>query len=196
MSQTNSSATPKPVKKSQAHRVPPYKRPLIVGGFAFILIVVVIVTILICKNLNAKKPENQPSTNSPDHSEVVPPDTTEPKPDDDLESKAPPYEGEDPNELPELTGVIVYQEVDPETAVLHSAVSINQYLQGEGQCVFNLIRDGATVRTTSALAEPDVTTSSCGPLSLSVEGLSGEYDIEVLLTGDGKRGTITGKITI
>lgn len=192
MSRTDSSAISKTPKK--AHRVPPYRRPLVVGIFLVGLAAVIVVTILICKNLNDKATNHD--TNTPGMSEVKPPEPVEPKPDDDVENKTPQYEGEDPNELEELTGVITYQDVDPETLVLHSAVSINQYLHSDGQCVFNLERDGTIIRTASAVAEPDVTTSICGPFSLSIDGLSGTYQIKVVITGDGKRGTILGEITI
>lgn len=192
MPQTDSSVASR--RPKQAHRVPPYRRPLVVGGFLIILASVVAVTILVCKNLNDKT--NDPVDNKPVAGEVTPPEPVESQPDDDLEHKTPQYEGEDANDWGVLTGNIIYQDVDPETRVLHSAVSIDQYLQGDGQCVFNLQRDGATVRTTSAVASADVTTSACGPFALSVEGLSGIYQIEVIMTGDNKRGTITGEIII
>lgn len=192
MSQTGSSVAPR--KSKQTHRVPPYKRPLVVGGFLVILASVIVVTILICKNLN-DKPSN-PVDKTPSQNEVTPPDPVEPQPDDDLENKTPQYEGEDANDWDILTGNIIYQDVDPETMVLHSAVSIDQYLQEGGQCVFNLRRGDDIMRTASMVASADVTTSVCGPFALSVDGLSGTYEIEVIITGDGKRGVITGEITI
>lgn len=188
------------MSNSSKHRVPPYRRPLIVGGFLLLVAVIGIVTVLIFKNLNPT------STTEPDSSR---PGTSVTKPDDDapgtddrpteppLEDKAPSYEGEDPNMLGELTGVIVYKDIDPETSTLHSAVSINQYLSADGQCIYNLKRGDAILRTASAVATPDVTTSVCGPFNLSVDGLdSGVYQIEVIVTGDDKRGVITDEVTI
>lgn len=192
MSRTDASVAPKTAKR--AHRVPPYKRPLVIGGFLVILAIVIVVTVLICKNLNDST--GNPTATTPGYTDVTPPEPVEPQPDDNLENKTPQYEGEDPNQLGELTGVITYQDIDPETRVLHSAVSINQYLHSDGQCVFNLERDGITIRTASAVATPDVTTSICGPFSLSVEGLSGNYQIKVVITGDNKQGVILGEINI
>ena len=182
--------------ESSSHRVTPYRRPIIVGGFLLVLVVVVVVTILVFKNIDSSKDhvgadQTNPSIDQP----VTEPEQPSTDP-DDVENKTPQYEGEDPNDLPELTGVIVYKDIDRETLTLHSAVSINQYLQGDGQCVFNLKKDEAIIRTTSAIATPDVTTSACGPIDISVEGLSGIYQIEVIMTGDGKHGIITSEIQI
>lgn len=184
--------------EASAHRVPPYKRPLVVGGFLLILAVVGIITVLICKNLL-----NQPTQDDPAHlpsqnpsTEVTPPEPKEPSADEDLENKAPQYEGEDPNQLAELTGVITYADIDTTTQILHSAVMINQYLS-DGQCVFNLKRGDAILRTASSVITAEASTSVCGPFSLSVEDISpGTYQLEVIMTGDGKRGTITEDLQI
>lgn len=182
---------------SSAHRVPPYKRPIIIIGFLVILAVVVAITVLIFKNLkptdNSSTPHlpNSDTTNSP---VTAPDEPTIPSTPDD---KPPQYEGEDPNLSNDLSGVITYHDIDPENQVLHSAVTINQYLNEDGQCVFNLKLDGNIVRTASAPATPDITTSVCGPFALPVDGLSaGTYQMEVVITGDGKQGTITEEIQL
>lgn len=181
------------------HRVPPYKRPIIIIGFLIVLAVAVIITVLVFKNFNSDTdpshlPDNTPSADQSagDDNPTSDPDPTKP------EDKAPAYEGEDPNELDVLTGTVVYADIDPDNQALHSAVSINQYLHADGQCVFNLKRaDGTIVHTASAAATPDVTTSVCGPFTLSIADLSpGVYQIEVEVTGDGKRGLITSSITL
>lgn len=188
--------------ESSRHRVPPYKRPLIVGGFLAILAIVIIVTVLVCKNfLNSEdnshvnNPDQRPDTSTPSNPED---NQDEPKPEEDKpEDKAPPYEGEDVNNLEELTGNIIYKDIDTENQVLHSAVNINQYLSTDGQCVYNLKRGDAILRTASAPATADVTTSVCGPFDISVADLtSGNYTIEVIITGDGKRGVITDTLDI
>lgn len=184
---------------SALHRVPPYRRPIVIIGFLVVLAVIIIITILVCKNLNLSSddshlPGNSSSSQGSDQSKPNSPDDTPTKPED----KAPAYEGEDPNDLDELTGTITYAEVDPGTQTLHAAVTINQYLHSDGQCVFNLKRaDGSILRTASAAATPDITTSVCGPFALSVSDLPpGVYQLEVVLTGDGKRGTIISSITL
>lgn len=179
------------------HRIPPYKRPIIVIGFLVALVAVVVVTIIVFKNLNTDtNPSHLPGSDSGTEQSTGDKDPESPpsKPED----KAPAYEGGDPNELDELTGTIVYVDIDPDNQALHSAVSINQYLHADGQCVFNLKRaDGTIVHTASAVATPDVTTSVCGPFTISVADLSpGTYQIEVILTGDNKRGIITSSVTL
>lgn len=181
-----------------AHRVPPYRRPIIVGGFLLILAIVVIVTVFIFKGINTSHDDNTSQNSKPTDSNVDNSDMSDDAPKEPpLENKAPQYEGESPNELDSLTGSIAYIDIDTETQTLHSAVSINQYLENDGQCVFNLKRGEAIIRTASAIATPDVTTSVCGPFSLSVEGLdSGVYQVEIIMTGDNKRGTITSETEI
>ena len=187
------------MSESAKHRVPPYRRPLIVGGVLLILAVVIVITILIFKNtLGAEEkpanPANNPTTSQPSSSQGdSEPSTKEPP----LENKAPQYEGGDPNELDSLTGVITYADIDAENQVLHSAVSINQYLEADGQCVFNLKRNDAIVRTASAVATADVTTSVCGPFSISVAGLDpGLYQIEIIMTDANRRGIINSEVNI
>lgn len=189
-----------PKSDSSRHRVPPYKRPLVVGGFLAVLAVVILSTVLICKSFlgssddsQVKNPNDNPGT---DQSVDTPPEVKPAEP-DELDHKTPQFEGEDPNELNELTGHIIYKDIDSANQVLHSAVMINQYLQSDGQCVFNLKRDDAILRTASAAATADITTSVCGPFDVSVEGLSpGNYHLEIIVTGDGKRGVITDDLDI
>lgn len=190
------------MSKSAAHRVPPYKRPILIIGFLVILAVVVTITILVCKNLglnsDSKHVSNPNSDNSSDNRpSTTPDDTNTPTTPDEPENKAPQYEGEDPNLLDELTGVINYIDIDPGTNVLHSVVTLNQYLpEGSGQCVFNVMRGDAILRTASAITSNDPSNSVCGPFNISVEGLSGDYHIEVIVTSDDKRGVITTETQI
>lgn len=179
------------------HRVPPYKRPIIIGGFLVFLALAIAVTVFVCKSISNSQTDPSGSSSGSSSGEQ-PPEASDPlPPTSDPEEKTPQFEGEDPNELSDLTGVIIYKDIDPETQTLHSAVSINQYLQADGQCVFNLKRDGATVRTASAVATADVTTSVCGPFTVSVADLSsGNYEIEVIVTGNDKRGIITDTLEL
>lgn len=185
------------MSKAAAHRVPPYKRPILIVGFLIALAIVVGVTVLVFKNLNlgdthtsTKNPANDDLTNQPAQT----PDNPTPNP--EPEDKAPQYEGEDPNQLTELTGSITYIDIDPETNVLHSAVMLDQYLSESGQCVYNIKRDEAIIRTASAITTNDPSNSVCGPFDISIDGLSGSYQIEVIITGDGKSGVITSEIQI
>ncbi len=181
-------------KPATAHRVPPYRRPIIIGGFLIILAIVIVTTVFICKSLGHPISE---SPNTPPNESVTPPTPIAPSPDSDPENKTPQYEGEDPNQLNELTGMIIYKDIDPETNALHSAVSISQYLQEGGQCVYNIKQGDTILSTASAAVTAEVSTSVCGPFSLPLTGLSpGRYQIEVLITGDGKQGTIIEDLEI
>ncbi len=185
-------------QERQAHRVPPYRRPLVVGGVLLIIAVIGVATAVICKNVIFHDDSGKSSQNSEKpSSDQTKPQEPEPSPDVPLEDKAPQYEGEDPNTLDELTGNIAYREVDPSTQTLRVAVMINQYLQENGQCVLNIKRGDTIMRTVSALAIPDVTSSTCGSLETSIEGLSpGSYQLEIILTGDNKKGTISDTLEI
>lgn len=184
---------------SSAHRVPPYKRPIIVGGFLLILAAVVGVTIVVCQQINKSNKDNSTHLTTSDQpkDEPQPPTDEPPAPGDDIENKTPQYEGEDPNSLAELTGVIIYKDIDIETQTLHSAVNIDQYLQNNGQCVYNIMQNDVILRTASAVITPDVTTSVCGPFALSVDGLPpGIYQIVVNLSGDDKQGVVVDELEI
>ncbi len=183
---------------ASAHRVPPYKRPIIVVGFLIVLITVVTVTILICMNLSTKNGSmhTAPDSNSNQSTDQTPDQDSSEVPPDEPEDKAPQYEGENPNLSNELTGRINYNDLDPETQVIHAMVTIDQFLQNDGQCIYNLKRDDAIIRTASAVAQPDIETSVCGPFNLSASGLSGVYQVEIVLTGDNKRGVITSEIQL
>lgn len=181
--------------KTAPHRVPPYKRPILIIGFLILLAVVVAVTVLVCKNLKVNNPDSKQPGSNDSNAIIDQPSKPDPAP-EEPENKAPQYEGEDPNTLNELTGDITYIDIDPDTNVLHSAVMINQLLNESGQCVYNIKRDDVVIRTASAATSNDPSNSVCGPFSVSVEGLSGAYRVEVIVTGDNKQGIITQDIQI
>lgn len=178
---------------TSAHRVPPYKRPIIIGGFVVILAIVGVITFLLFRAFNKPTEDNaSPDDSSVLNSSAEGDSNTSSEAEPEPENKAPQYEGEDPNQLDELTGVITYADIDSETQILYTAVMINQYLQENGQCVLNLRRGDVIYKTVSATAEPEVTTSVCGPFRVSIADVPpGTYQIEILMTGDGKSGTIT-----
>ena len=67
------------------------------------------------------------------------------------------YEGEDPNELEELTGVVTYAGVSGENLMVR--VSIDQYLTS-GSCELTLTRGGATIYNSIADIVGDVATAT------------------------------------
>lgn len=188
-----------PNTKNPPHRIPPYRRPIVVVGFLLTLAVVIIVTIFVCLNLN----QNSETTSPNDSSQSPPPTSntpTTPKPDesDDTQNTGVPddkvsqFEGENPNNLATITGSITYKNVDRQTQTLSIAASINQYLQDGGECALKLTKDGAEIRSVTMPITPDITTSVCGPFEIPISDLSsGSYQIEIHISGDGKQGSIT-----
>lgn len=187
--------------KTPAHRVPPYRRPIVVVSFLIILIVAIAVTIIIFMSLNHPEeslpdtPKNPPtvpvSPSEPDQPNEQPPEP---------EDKVTQFEGEDPNTLQELTGRIAYKAVnrEPNYQTLTVSVSIDQYLHDSGTCTLSLKNSSrAEVYSASLPADPDVTTSACGPFEVPISDFSpGAYQIEVTVAGDGKTGLITDVVQL
>ena len=182
-----------------AHRVPPYRRPIIVVSFLIVLIAAIAVTITIFMNLNRnQEPAPEPVTPTPT------PVVTQPKDEEDQplepEDKGNQYEGEDPNLLDELTGRVAYKGVnrEPNYQTLTISASIDQYLQSNGACALSL-KDptGIEVYSSSLPAQPDVTTSACGPFEIPIADFSpGAYQIEITVSGDDKTGLITDVVQL
>lgn len=183
-----------------AHRVPPYRRPIIVVGFLAVLAAAIAITIAIFMNFNhEQEPTPKPSTPAPATPVVTKPKDEEEQP-SEPEDKVDQYEGEDPNSLNELTGRVAYKGVnrEPNYQTLTISASIDQYLQSNGTCALSLKNsNGTEVYSASLPAQPDVTTSACGPFEISIADLSpGAYQIEIAITGDGKTGLITDAVQL
>lgn len=183
-----------------AHRIPPYRRPIIVVSFLVVLVAAVAVTLIIFMSINRAQeslPEpDKPTTPAP---VVTTPDKNEDQP-PEPEDKVSQYEGEDPNSLGELTGRIAYKGVnrEPNYQSLTVSASIDQYLHSDGTCTLSL-KDANNIEVYSASlpAQPDVTTSACGPFEVSVSDLaSGTYQIEITINGNNKTGLITDVVQL
>lgn len=110
------------------------------------------------------------------------------------EKKVKLYEGEDPNELEGLSGVITYAgAID---GVVMIRVNIDQYLGG-GSCVLSLLNEGVTMYEEVANIVSSASTATCEGFDIPVDQLSnGEYEIVIKIESNGKTGTIGGKVTI
>lgn len=180
-------------KKSSKHRVPFYRRPIVVVLCLLAIIVIAITVVLVVKALSR---EDMPVDESTEETENALVYDEEGEDDNDL----PPedqkvivqYEGENPNELDHLTGLITYTEV--KDGALIAMVSIDQYL-GSGTCVASLKKDGEVAANAEQAIEADASTSHCGPISISLAGVSsGKYQLEVVISSGGKTGTITSNV--
>ncbi len=102
------------------------------------------------------------------------------------------YDGEDPNELDELTGVITYADVVGEKLMIR--VNIDQFLEG-GSCELSLIQGG--VKYSASANINSVTTATCEGFDVLVNELGkGNYQIMIKLNAGGKTGTINGEVSI
>lgn len=104
------------------------------------------------------------------------------------------YEGEDPNTTEEITGVITYAGVSGEKLMIR--VNIDQYLSG-GSCALSLLKNGATVYTDTAGISGVVETATCEGFDVPTSALgTGEIEIIITVSAEGKGGTIKGEAKI
>ncbi|MBR3329546.1 hypothetical protein IKG29_03445 [Candidatus Saccharibacteria bacterium] len=104
------------------------------------------------------------------------------------------YDGEDPNEGGELTGVVTYAGVVESNLMIR--INIDQFLS-DGTCKLKLINDGVTkYRDTASIAE-SATTSTCEGFNVPLSEITdGNYEIVVEVSADGKTGVIRGEVEI
>lgn len=183
---------------STPHRIPPYKRPIVIISFLLLLTVATTVTVLIFKNVHPSLPSPEPSTpSSPTISEPADNSSTTTDEPNESDFKPSPYEGEDPNLRNDLTGRISYKNVDYANNQLLATVSIDQYLVDGGNCQLQLISDGTVLASMELAATPDVSTSVCGLFELPIGNIpQGTYQIHILVTSGDKKGIITDQIDI
>lgn len=118
---------------------------------------------------------------------------TEPEKKDEKE-KVPQYDGDDPNEKDQLTGVITYAGVLNQNLVIR--VNIDQYV-ASGKCTLALRREGATIYSAEAPIVDSASTSTCEGFDISVKALDpGPTNIIIYINGDGKTGELTKEINL
>ncbi len=182
-------------EKTNQQRTPLYKRPYIVAIALIILVVIVAGVIIFFANRS-----QQDSGDIELENNNVPLDTQDQavpstKPDDSPNERPTAYEGEDPNTLEELTGSIPFKNLSDGTLSISAA--IDQYLIDNGTCELTLSSDNGYNYSTSVAAVADVTTSICEPFRVDVGSFpTGTYQIKIIITGDGKTGTILDEVTL
>lgn len=181
--------------KKIAHRVPFYRRPItIILGILIIVIVAVTACMVVKAFSSPDQPEDQP-TEETESALVYDTDKAEEEEDDGLlpedRKDIVQYEGENPNKLDYLTGLITYTEV--KDGVLVAMVSIDQYL-GDGTCVANLKSNGNIVASSTQPIEADASTSHCAA-QIDLTGVSGgKYQLEVVISSGERSGTLTTEV--
>lgn len=105
------------------------------------------------------------------------------------------YEGENPNNATDLTGVVTYAGLVGDKLTIR--VNINQYLSG-GSCALRLLyEDDINVYSETVNIVNSASTSTCEGFDVPSAGrASGKYLIVIDLTSDGKSGVISGEVNL
>lgn len=104
------------------------------------------------------------------------------------------YEGEDPNKLDELTGVITMASVQDGVLVIRT--NIDQYLSS-GSCELSVMQNGSIIYSATADIGAGVSTSSCQGFDVPATVLgSGNYQINIKISSGGKTGTLNGEVNV
>ena len=110
------------------------------------------------------------------------------------EKKVPQYDGENPNENNDLSGVVTYAGVNGSTLMIR--VNIDQYLNS-GVCELALKRGGATIYNSTANIVSSASTATCEGFDVPVNGLGGgNVEINIKLKAGDKGGVINGEVNI
>lgn len=184
--------------KTNTQKTPFYRQPWVIAILGFVVIIAVILCIILANKAPAEVDNpSQPDNNSP--TQVTTDDDNSSRADDKVpepEDKVTQFEGEDPNQLDEITGSITYKGVND--GMLIVSTMINQYLTKEGTCKLSLIDEkGNSSYSTTVPAIADVTSSVCQTFNIPVATLSsGTYQINIFISSDQKTGTITGEVEL
>lgn len=103
-------------------------------------------------------------------------------------------DGEDPNTLENITGVINFAGISEGDFMV--TASLDQALGDAGNCKFTIVHSSGATIVSSAATSAGPTTSFC-TYSAPASGMnSGHYSINVEISANGKKGTITGEANI
>lgn len=103
------------------------------------------------------------------------------------------YEGEDPNERGDLTGVVTYAGVNGGNLMIR--VNIDQFLNS-GSCELNLMQDSVVYSDTANIVS-SAATATCEGFNVPINGLEkGNYKIVIKINSGDKVGIINGEVDI
>ena len=104
------------------------------------------------------------------------------------------YDGDDPNNAQDLSGVVTYAGVN--NGVLMIRVNIDQYLDS-GKCELTLTRGGATIYSSIASIIGSASTSTCEGFDVPAEGLgNGITEVRIEVSDGDKSGTIMSEVSL
>ena len=104
------------------------------------------------------------------------------------------YDGEDPNQADDLSGVVTYAGVVDGTLMIR--VNIDQYLES-GNCELTLTQGGANIYNSIANIVGGPSTATCEGFDVPLGELGGgDIQININLSADERHGTIRGEANI
>ena len=105
------------------------------------------------------------------------------------------YDGEDPNEMDELTGVITFAGVFGDKLTIR--VNVDQYLEN-GACELLLLKENDTIYNSVANIVGNASTSTCEGFDIPVSELeeSGQMTIKIKLDSGERTGVIIGEVGV
>ena len=166
------------------------------GVGAVLLVVIGVGGFLIFKN-NAGEKTDETETSETEEQKITEPEqaeTGELSEGVTEKAKVVQYEGEDPNEAEDLSGVVTYAAVSGSNLVIR--VSIDQYLS-EGSCELTLRRGGVTIYNSIASIVGNASTSTCEGFDVPTGELGGgNVEIVINLSAGGRNGVISGEASI
>ena len=177
-------------------------KTVLIVSICVILIAVLTLSILVF--LNRKTNSNSSNTSSTststsnkDSSSETMDSSEETNPEEDEEAekaRARQYDGEDPNKLETLTGVISFAGVSE--GKLRVNVTIDQLIGDSGKCNFTLTNSSGTTLSDEVSTENGPATSFCSYVTTASKLEAGTYKIVVKITSPNKEGEITGEVKI
>ena len=104
------------------------------------------------------------------------------------------FDGENPNEKDEITGVVTYAGMNGDNLMIR--VNIDQYL-ADGNCVLKLLKNNETVYEEIVGVIDAVATATCKGFNVAKSDfMNGKISIKILVTSGEKTGTIEGEVNL
>lgn len=184
-------------QSGRKHRTPIYRRPWL---WIFVVSIIVIVAIFIFFNSNHPETSSE-DTRDEQSGEVTSDEDSRPQAENeytDDESAPDPKviqnEGDNPNNLNELTGSVSSKNVVDGTLVIMT--NVDQYLNGTCHLEMRGRNTSDTYDITTNLSA-DVSTSYCETFRIPLSALMNDYyEITITLSGNNKTGVITDGVEL
>lgn len=154
---------------------------------------------MIWKSFKTEELKVDPGTAEPVVTPVIVPESDDKKEETGtvekkVEKKVEQFDGGDPNDREELTGVITYVGVSGGNLVIR--VNVDQYLTS-GTCKLKLTGNGGAVYEETVEVIDSAATATCKGFNVATSKLpGGKVNISILVTSGEKTGTIEGEVSL